>query len=119
MIGGHLGVNKTMKKLKSQRTWRGMKRDVKNYIKNCASCQMNKNTNHKLRQSMIITSTSTILFKKIFLDILGPLITTLTGNNYILTQQCDFSKLSMGIPLPNHQANTIAKAFVKTLCLFT
>ncbi|KAF0721486.1 igE-binding protein-like [Aphis craccivora] len=41
-----------------------------------------------------------------------PLVTTLSGNTYILTLQDDLTKYSMGIALPNHQANTIAEAFV-------
>lgn len=61
---------------------------------------------------MLITSTSSEPFEKIFLDIVGPLVTTLSGNTYIITLQDDLTKYSMGIALPNHQANTIAEAFV-------
>jgi hypothetical protein len=61
-----------------------MKEDVKNYIKNCTSCQKNKVTNRKVKQPMAITSTSSKPFEKIFIDIVGPLTTTLSGNNYIL-----------------------------------
>jgi len=61
---------------------------------------------------MVITSTSSEPFEKLSLDIVGPLVTTLSGNTYILALQCDLTKYSMGIPLLNHQANTIAEAFV-------
>jgi hypothetical protein len=36
---------------------------------------------------MAITSTSSKPFEKIFLDIVGPLTTTLSGNTYILTMR--------------------------------
>jgi len=112
VIGGHAGIHKTIKKIKTQFNWRGLKEDVIEYIKNCASCQKSKVTNRKVKQPMVITSTSSEPFEKLSLDIVGPLVTTLAGNTYILTLQCDLTKYSMGIPLPNHQANTIAEAFV-------
>ena len=46
-------------------------------------------------------------------------VTLKSGNLYILTIQDNFTKYSLAIPLPNHQASTIADAFVKKLiCIF-
>ncbi|KAL4152823.1 hypothetical protein QTP88_000656 [Uroleucon formosanum] len=112
IIGGHVGIHRTIKKIKTQFNWRGLKEDVIEYIKNCESCQKGKVTNKKVKQPMLITSTSSEPFEKIFLDIVGPIVTTLLGNTYILTLQDDLTKYLMGIALPNHQANTIAEAFV-------
>jgi len=61
---------------------------------------------------MVITTTSSKPFEKIFLDILGPLVSTISGNTYILTMQDDLPKFSSGVPIPNHTANTVAEAFV-------
>ena len=47
------------------------------------------------------------------MDIVGPLPESKSGNLYILTIQGNFTKHSLAIPLPNHQASTIADAFVK------
>ena len=47
------------------------------------------------------------------MDIVGRLPETKSGNLYILTIQDNFTKYSLAIPLPNHQARTIADAFVK------
>lgn len=111
-LGGHLGINKTVKKVKTQFQWKGMKEDIKHYIKHCEVCQKNKVTNQKVQQPMVITSTSSRPFKKISLDIVGPLITTLRGNNYILTMQDDLTKYSLGVALLDHRANTVAEVFV-------
>ncbi len=111
-IGGHVGIHRTIKKIKNQFNWKGLKEDVVEYIKNCESCQKGKVTNKRVKQPMQITSTSSEPFEKIVLDIVGPLVTTLSGNTYILTLQDDLTKYSMGIALPNHQTNTIAEAFV-------
>ena len=53
------------------------------------------------------------------MDIVGSLPETKSGNLYILTIQDNFTKYSLAIPLPNHQASTIADAFVKKfICIF-
>lgn len=70
-LGGHLGINKTIKRIQAQFKWKGMKNDVKKYVKNCTSCQVNKVTNRHVKQPMAITSTSSNAFEKIFLDIVG------------------------------------------------
>ena len=63
---------------------------------------------------MVITDTPTTAFEKISMDIVGPLPETKSGNLYILTIQYNFTKYSLAIPLPNHQAGTIADAFTPT-----
>uniref|UniRef100_A0A2N9FYD2 Integrase catalytic domain-containing protein n=1 Tax=Fagus sylvatica TaxID=28930 RepID=A0A2N9FYD2_FAGSY len=41
-IGGHLGVLQTHKRVAANFFWRGMKRDIQNYIRQCDVCQRNK-----------------------------------------------------------------------------
>ena len=38
-LGGHGGINRTLKKIKRQFNWPNLKQEVKEYIKNCPSCQ--------------------------------------------------------------------------------
>ena len=53
---------------------------------------------------MVITDTPTTAFEKISMDIVGPLPETKSGNLYILIIQDNFTKYSLAIPFPNHQA---------------
>lgn len=112
-LGGHQGVSRTIKRIKQHHTWKRLKSNVKEYIKSCFSCQINKSSNHRIQQPMVVSTTATRPFEKIFLDIVGPVDTSLKGNSYILTIQDDLSKYSAAVPLPNHTANTIARAFVE------
>ena len=61
---------------------------------------------------MFITDTPTTAFEKILMHLVGPLSERKSGNLYILTIQDNFTKYSLSIPLPNHQAGTIAEVFV-------
>lgn len=112
-LGGHQGVSRTIKRIKMHHSWKGLKKDVITYIKSCASCQFNKSMNHTIQQPMVVTSTANVAFEKIFLDIVGPIDKSRKGNSFILTIQDDLSKFSTAIPLADHTANTIAKAFVE------
>ncbi|VVC26736.1 Integrase, catalytic core,Macro domain,Retropepsins,Zinc finger, CCHC-type,Ribonuclease H- [Cinara cedri] len=112
-LGGHQGVSRTIKRIKLHHTWKGLKKNVIEFIKKCTSCQMNKSSNHTTQQPMVVTSTANKPFEKIFLDIVGPLETSTEGNSYILTMQDDLTKLSAAVPLVNHTANSIVKAFVE------
>ena len=41
-VGGHRGMNKTYRAIKSRYTWPNMRRDIEEYVKQCKSCQVNK-----------------------------------------------------------------------------
>ncbi|GJT64869.1 ty3-gypsy retrotransposon protein [Tanacetum coccineum] len=46
-IGGHAGINATVKRLSSTFTWLGLKKDVAHFVKSCTVCQAIKHPNHK------------------------------------------------------------------------
>lgn len=117
-MGGHQGVSKTIKRIKLHHNWKGIKSDVKKFITSCKSCQQNKCSNRTIKQPMVVTTTASKPFEKIFLDVVGPLDTSRNGNRFILTMQDDLTKFSFAVPLPNHTAETLAKAFIENLiCL--
>ena len=99
VLGGHRGMNKTYEAIKRYYQWPNMKREVEEYVKKCAKCQLNKVLRPKRRAPMEIT-TARYLFEKCALDIVGPLTETVSGNKYILTFLDDLSKFIMAIPIP-------------------
>ncbi|KAL4122764.1 hypothetical protein QTP88_015039 [Uroleucon formosanum] len=88
VLGGHRGVNQTVKRIQKQFDWEGLSQDIAEFINKCSSCQMNKTSS------------------------LGPLTRTYQGNVYILTLQCDLTKFSVATPMANKEANTVAYHFV-------
>ncbi|CAI6368288.1 unnamed protein product [Macrosiphum euphorbiae] len=118
LLGGHRGINQTVKRIQTQFNWEGLEDNVKEYVSKCPSCQINKTCNKNVRQPMVISTTATEPFEKVFIDVVGPLPRTHSNNAYILTMQCDLTKFSMASPMENHEANTVAYHFVTScVCL--
>ncbi|KAL4135886.1 hypothetical protein QTP88_007468 [Uroleucon formosanum] len=118
LLGGHRGINQTLKRIQTQFNWEGLSDDVKEYISKCPSCHIHKTCNKNVRQPMVISTTATEPFEKVFINVVGPLPRTDSNNAYILTMQCDLMKFSMASPMENHEANTVAYYFVTScVCL--
>uniref|UniRef100_A0A2S2QW04 RNA-directed DNA polymerase n=1 Tax=Sipha flava TaxID=143950 RepID=A0A2S2QW04_9HEMI len=117
-LGGHQGTTRTFNRLHAQYHWKGMRQQIKDYIKKCPVCQKNKTLNKTIKQPMVITTTANRVFEKIFLDVVGPLPRTHNGNSFILTLQDDLTKFAWASPMANHEANTVAHHFVtQFVCL--
>uniref|UniRef100_A0A2S2NNZ3 RNA-directed DNA polymerase n=1 Tax=Schizaphis graminum TaxID=13262 RepID=A0A2S2NNZ3_SCHGA len=117
-MGGHQGTTRTHQRISQHHNWKGMRKQIKKYIRECATCQKNKSSNRTAREPMIITTTASRPFEKIYMDIVGPLTKSYNGNVFILTLQDDLSKFAWAAPMPNHEANTVAKFFVtQFVCL--
>jgi hypothetical protein len=112
LIGGHRGMNKTYRAIKSRYSWPNMRQGIEEYIKMCKSCQVNKLLKRRKRAPMEITITAKKPFEKCCLDIVGPLPETDRGNKYILSFQDDLSKYVIAVPIRQQDAETIAREFV-------
>jgi len=56
-------------------------------------------------------------FERCALDIVGPMTETMSGDKYILTCQDDLSKFLIAIPIPQQDAETVAREFVMNVVL--
>lgn len=115
-VSGHPGQQRLLKKIKRYYKWKGLKQDVKNYVKSCKQCSLNKQSPYT-KERFVQTSTPIQPFDLISVDTVGPLPTTTTGNKYVVSLQCNFSKYVIYVPVPDKTAITIAKAIVNNLIL--
>jgi hypothetical protein len=97
--------------------WQNMRKDIDDYVKRCEDCQKQKFSNRNTRDKMVITTTATTSFEKVYLDIVGPLEVDNAGYKYILTLQCELTKYVEAYPLENKDAQTVARAFVENFVL--
>ncbi|KAL7286500.1 hypothetical protein TKK_0019237 [Trichogramma kaykai] len=108
---GHKGITKTYNRVREKNLWKGMKSEITDYVKSCPICQTKKLTRIKTRLPLTITTTPTESFELIEIDIVGPLPVTTSNNKSILTIQCNLTKFSEAIPLPDVRAELIATEF--------
>ncbi|KAF0682258.1 ADP-ribose glycohydrolase OARD1-like, partial [Aphis craccivora] len=97
-LGGHQGITRTYNKILQQYQWQGMRAQIRKYIKKCPVCQINKTPNRTIKELMVITTTASKPFEKVFMDIVGPLNKSYHGNSYILTLIDDFSSSHGRVP---------------------
>jgi hypothetical protein len=116
-IGGHQGICKTIEKIKLYLSWPGMEKEVTQYIKECKICQVNKDTQKKVKMPLTITDTKSTPWEKLYLDIVGPLTQTENNMKYVLTSQDNLSKYLIAIPLKNQTAQCVTEALVKNIIL--
>ncbi|PNF43689.1 hypothetical protein B7P43_G14967 [Cryptotermes secundus] len=117
-IGGHQGIRKTIERIKLYISWPSLEQYVIQYIRNCITCQLNKETRPNVKLPLTVTDTKNAPWDKIYLDIVGPLPLSENGMKYILTCQDNLSKYFIAIPLQTQTAEEVANAFVKNIILF-
>ena len=111
LVAGHLGVKKTLHKIRARFYWPNCERDVENYCRRCDICQSRKSPPKLRKVPMKIYNVGAPL-ERIALDILGPLPETDKGNKYILVIADYFTKWTEAFPLPNQEAVTVVSCLV-------
>jgi hypothetical protein len=113
-VGGHRGMNRTVREIRKRYSWPNMKREIEGYVK---KCQVNKTLGPRKRAPMEITTTARRPFERCAIDIVGPTTETVKGNRYILTFQDDLTKFVVAEPIQAQDADTVAREFVRSIVL--
>lgn len=108
----HLGVTKTLHKVQRRYYWVGLAADVRLWIKRCTVCARVKNPPKKNRAPLMKYTVGAPL-ERVAMDILGPLPETERGNKYVLVVGDYFTKWIESYPLPNQEAETVARVLVE------
>ena len=109
---GHLGIRKTLSKVRQSYYWPGLQQDVRHYVAGCEKCQTSKGPLKIPRAPMQIVGASRPM-ERIATDILGELPLTDKGNRYILVVSGYFMKWTEAFPMPNMEARTVAGIIVR------
>lgn len=115
-FGGHQGIERTTELIKERYYWKGMDQDIEEYVKTCEKCIRKKTTREESAPvPMQITTPVIRPFQKVAMDIVGPLLNTQCGNQYILTFQDHFSNYPEAFAVTNQKAETTARIFVEEI----
>ena len=110
---GHLGEKRSVHSMrKAPVYWFQCYQDMRLHCRCCEECLRCKPMQKKARAPMQ-SFTAGEPVERMALDIMGELHQTKDGNRYILVVMDYFTKYAHLIPLPNHQAKTVALALVK------
>ncbi|KAI4890217.1 hypothetical protein NFI96_009016 [Prochilodus magdalenae] len=88
---GHLGITKTVARLRLRFFWPKMRKDVKTYVLSCPVCQLTKPSQKKPAGLLVPVHTSEP-WEVAGVDFVGPLPRTAAGNAYVLVFVDYFSK---------------------------
>jgi hypothetical protein len=101
--GGHVGAEKTLKKLQQHFYWAGMRGEVRDYVANCIRCQSVKSSQQLKAGLLVPLPIPSKPWDTISVDFVGPLPKSgKQGYDFILTVVDKFSK--RGVFIPCHQS---------------
>ena len=110
--GGHLGMEKTFKKISSRYTWYRLRDDVEHYCRICDTCASRKSVKKKAKSPLKQYVVGAPM-ERVAMDVLGPLPRTNKGNCYILVIADHFTKWVTAIPMKDQRAETVADLFIE------
>ena len=95
--------------LKHKFWWKGMRLDVKNYIKKCITCS--KNLPNTACHPQLHLEIPKVPFACIAIDTIGKLPTSSKGNRYALTCIDLLMSYVIAVPIPNKAAESVVEAY--------
>jgi len=106
-FAGHLGIDKTYKKIMERYFWPTIYKDVRKYVSSCLSCQKRKAdktpTHGHMQTSPKISGRP---FERFTIDFIGPITPSSNGCAYILVGTCATTKYAVAKPYKKADGKT-------------
>lgn len=97
LLGGHLGLFKTLNKIREHVTWPTLYKDVKRLVRQCHQCQQAKPSSG-VRHGLLNSERAERPMQKLFIDYIGPFPRSQSGHKYIMVVVDDFSRFCWLLP---------------------
>ncbi|XP_066962336.1 uncharacterized protein [Macrobrachium rosenbergii] len=113
IFAGHVGISKTLERIRRNFYWTKMKKDIARFCKSCHICQLTGKPNEIVPKAPLIPVPSIgEPFQHILIDVVGPLPRASAGKEFILTILDRVSRYPEAIPLKSIKAPVIVKCLV-------
>lgn len=118
-LSGHLGVRKTLYRIRRHFYWPNMRADVAAYCRTCHNCQVSGKPQHNPKKAALrpIPALSEP-FSHIICDCVGPLPKSSSGHEYLFTIMCASTRYPVAIPLRSINAKNICDALINFFTTF-
>ena len=116
VTGAHLGIGKTLGKVRERFFWCALKRDIEEWCVRCKICCSRK-MSHKQAKAPMKQYNVGLPMERVAIDFMGPLTKTKPQNGnapkrYLMVIGDYFTKWIEAIPLENIEAKTVARALI-------
>uniref|UniRef100_A0A8C5WDV1 Gypsy retrotransposon integrase-like protein 1 n=1 Tax=Leptobrachium leishanense TaxID=445787 RepID=A0A8C5WDV1_9ANUR len=108
ILGGHLGIDKTKERILRRFYWPGVFAAINRYCTSCPKCQLTAPA-PGFRSPLVPLPILDVPFERIAMDLVGPLVKSARGHQYILVVLDYATRYPEAIPLRNGTAKSIAK----------
>ncbi|KAK7011616.1 hypothetical protein BgiMline_003291 [Biomphalaria glabrata] len=109
-LSAHQGQSSTLNRIRFHYFWPGMTENIKRYVASCPQCQKLSPKNRIPPVPLGKTPLIETPFKRVSVDILGPLPRTKKRNAYILCVICQASRWPEAAPLSSIDSKHVAEA---------
>lgn len=113
---GHLGVKKTLCRVTENYFWPGWRRDVKEYVRSCPTCQAYKVSQQKPAGKMYFRNPQGP-WHSISADLVGPFPRSKSGHRFLVVFQDQFSKWIELEPIRSATAKAVSAQFNRVILL--
>ncbi len=111
---GHLGIAKTLERVKARFYWVGWRRTVTKHVSWCDTCNIRKRPHKRLRVPLT-QQLFAEAFERVSIDLIGPLKKTSRGHVYAVTMEDNFTKWVEAAPLHSMETEEICDAIITHL----
>lgn len=115
---GHLGAEKTIRRIKNNYWFSKMRRFVSKYVKACLNCAYYKNTAQPKQCKLNPIEKHPIPFYTLHMDHVGPFETSKTNNKFLLVIVDAFTKFCVIEPVRDQRSRYVIKAVRNLIYLF-
>jgi hypothetical protein len=115
--GGHLGIRKTLYKIRQTFIWKGMDSDVATRVKACKVCGLSKPAQVQ-HFGMLSSDVASRPFEKLFIDFVGKFPRSRSGNTYVLVCVDAFTKFVWISPVREASTATTIRVLGSIFSIF-
>lgn len=110
---GHLGRHKTYLRVSSRFYWPSMYTDIQQYCATCPTCQKTSNVRKSDRACLQPLPVISAPFRRIAMDVVGPLVKSSSGYQYILVLSDYATRFPEAFPLRTITAPAVLRVLVQ------